>query len=204
MLSLRGTHAIERRRVVPMTLPHESRQYATGEEVHNVIQHLQDSDFVKLMIIARSFTKRRLYGALVGAEDLLQEAIAKTLAGRRRWNRDVSIVRHLDRVMESDSSHLAERRAQEAQRVREHMPPLDVHAATVPHELSPEYRLQVCETLDNVVAFFADDERALQLIHLKGKDFSASEIQRKLGMSKTEYDTVTKRIRRRIANISVE
>ena len=75
---------------------------------------------------------------------------------------------------------------------------------TVPHELSPEYRLQVCETLDNVVAFFADDERALQLIHLKGKDFSASEIQRKLGMSKTEYDTVTKRIRRRIANISVE
>ena len=187
-----------------MTLPHESRQYATGEEVHNVIQHLQDSDFVKLMIIARSFTKRRLYGALVGAEDLLQEAIAKTLAGRRRWNRDVSIVRHLDRVMESDSSHLAERRAQEAQRVREHMPPLDVHAATVPHELSPEYRLQVCETLDNVVAFFADDERALQLIHLKGKDFSASEIQRKLGMSKTEYDTVTKRIRRRIANISVE
>ena len=86
-----------------MTLTPESRQYATTEEVHDAIQHLQDSDFVKLMIIARSFTKRRLYGAVVGADDLLQEAIAKTLAGRRRWNRDVSIVRHLDRVMESDS-----------------------------------------------------------------------------------------------------
>ena len=187
-----------------MTLPHESRQYATGEEVHDVIQHLQDSDFVKLMIIARSFTKRRLYGSVFGAEDLLQEAIAKTLAGRRRWNRDVSIVRHLDRVMESDSSHLAERRAQEAQRLREHMQALDVHPKTVSHESSPESRLRVRETLDNVLAFFADDERALQLIHLKGEDFSASEIQRKLGMSKTEYDTVTKRIRRRLANISVE
>ena len=187
-----------------MTLTPKSRHYATTEEVHDAIQHLQDSDFVKLMIIARSFTKRRLYGAVVGADDLLQETIAKTLAGRRRWNRDVSIVRHLDRVMESDSGHLAERRVQESQRVREHMQPLNVHPETVTHEPSPESRLRACETLDNVLAFFADDERALQLIHLKGEDFSASEIQRKLGMSKTEYDTVTKRIRRRLANISVE
>ena len=187
-----------------MTLTAESRQYATTEEVQDAIQHLQGSDFVKLMIIARSFTKRRLYGAVVGADDLLQDAIAKTLAGRRRWNRDVSIVRHLDRVMESDSGHLAERRAQEAQRLREHMQPLDVHPETVPHEPSPESRLRVCETLDKVLAFFADDEWALQLIHLKGEGFSASEIQRKLGMSKTEYDTVTKRIRRRLANISVD
>lgn len=187
-----------------MTLTPESGHYATTGEAHDAIQHLQNSDFVKLMIIARSFTRRRLYGAVVDPEDLLQEAITKTLAGRRRWNRDVSIVRHLDRVMESDSGHLAERRALEAQRFREHMQPLYVHPEPVAREPSPEARLRACETLDNVLAFFAEDERALQLIRLKGDDFSASEIQQKLGMSRTEYDTVTKRIRRRLANISVE
>ena len=181
-----------------MTLRPESGQYATREEAHNAIQHLQDSDFVKLMVIARSFTKTRLSGAVVGADDLLQEAIAKTLAGQRRWNRNVSIIRHLDRVMESDSGHLAERR------VREQTHPLDDHPEIATHDPSPESRLRFSETLDKVLALFTGDERALQLIHLKGEDHSASEIREKLGMSKLEYDTVSKRIRRRLANISVE
>ena len=188
-----------------MALTSESTRYATREEAHNAIQNLQESDFAKLMVIARFFArKRRLAAADAEPEDLLQEAIAKTLHGRRRWSREVSIVRHLDRVMESQSGHLAERRELEAKRGREHMYDPDLLPEPPSLEPSPEASVRNRDAFDSVLTSFAGDEQALQVIRLKGEDLSASEIRHQLGMSKTEYDTVTKRIRRRIANLSVK
>ena len=184
-----------------MALRPESTQYATTEEAHDAILSFKKSDFTKLMMIASSFTRRRFTEPVVEPDDLLQEALFKTLAGRRRWNRTVSIIKHLDRVMESDSGHVAEQRVQNAQGARELEQHPDVHPETAPRRPSPEDLLQDRETLNGALAYFAEDKKALQLIFLKGDDYSASEIQRGLGMSKTEYDTVTKRIRRRVANI---
>ena len=188
-----------------MALTSESTQYATREEAHDAVQDLQKSDFAKLMVIARSFTKkRRLNGVDAEPDDLLQEAIVKTLDGRRRWSRGVRIIRHLDRVMESDSGHLAERRELEAKRGRDHLYDPDLHPESASLERSPEDRVRDRDALDNAVAWFAGDKQALQLIRLKGDAVSASEIRCELGMSKTEYDTVTKRIRRRVANLSAK
>ena len=83
--------------------------YATSQEARTAIEHLQNTDYTKLMLISRSFAIR-LRGTVANAEDLLHEAILKTLDGRRRWRRSVSILKHLDRVMESDSSHMAKKR----------------------------------------------------------------------------------------------
>ena len=188
-----------------MALTSESTRYATREEAHDAIQDLQELDFAKLMVIARSFArKRRLAAVDAEPDDFLQEAITKTLDGRRRWRREVSIIRHLDRVMESDSGHLAERRELETKRGREHMYDPDLLPEPASVEPSPEARVRDRDALDDVLASFAGDAQALQLIRLKGDDLSASEIRRQLGMSKTEYDTVTKRIRRRVANLSVK
>ena len=188
-----------------MALTSESTRYSTREEAHDAIQNLHESEFAKLMLIARSFArKRRLNAADAEPDDLLQEAITKTLDGRRRWSREVNIVKHLDRVMESDSGHLVERRALEAKRGREHMYDPDLLPEPASVEPSPEARVRDRDALDNVLASFAGDEQALQLIRLKSEDLSASEIRPQLGMSKTEYDTVTKRIRRRVANLSVK
>lgn len=181
----------------------ESTQYATTEEAYDAIQGLQESDFRKLMIIARSFTrKRRLNGAIAEPDDLLQEAFVKTLAGQRRWSRDVGIIRHLDRAMESDSGHVVEQRVREAKGDLELRKHPDVHPETAPREPSPEALLQACEALDSVLAHFAEDKKGLEFLRLKGGGSSASEIQRELGISTTEYDTIAKRIRRRLATIS--
>lgn len=187
-----------------MALTSESTRYATREEAHDAIRDLQKPDFAKLMLIARSFArKRRLNAADAEPEDLLQEAIAKTLDGRGRWSRKVSIVRHLDRVMESDSGHFVERRKWEAKRGHDHLYDPDLHRESASLEPSPA-SVRNRDALHDVLTSFAGDEQALQLIRLKGDDLSASEIRCQLGMSKTEYDTVTKRIRRRVANLSVE
>ena len=168
-------------------------QFAAPQEAQGVIENLQKEDHTKLMLIARGFTRTRLKGTVVEPDDLVHDAIAKTLDGRRRWNRKVTIIKHLDRVMESDSGHVAEQRTREVDQLP------DVHAEPVAQQPSPEARLQARETLDNGLALFSEDKIALQLIRLKSDGFSVSEIQRELDMRKTQYETVSKRIRRRFA-----
>lgn len=168
-------------------------QLATPQEVRSAIQDLQNADYSKLMIIAEYFAKYRLKGTVSEPGDLLHRAIVKTIDGRRHWNRQFSIIKHLDRVMESDSSHEAERVARDlSQRPKDNVEPVD-------RQPSPEARLLVRDELKDLLNLFAGDEIALELLHLKSDDLSPSEIRLALGMTKVEYETVTKRIRRRLA-----
>ena len=168
-------------------------QYATSQEARTAIEHLQNTDYTKLMLIARSFAIR-LRGTVANPEDLVQEAFVKTLDGRRRWKRSVSILKHLDRVMESDSGHMAEKRVAHGT-----SQPLEGQAEPAARLPDPETRLIAHDELDELLALFTEDKTALELLRLKGDGLSASEIQCELGMGKTQYDTVTKRIRRRLA-----
>lgn len=175
-------------------LSDSDEQYATQQEAQDAIEHLQGMDYAKLMLIARAFANARLRSTVVEPDDLVHDAIVKTLDGRRRWNRRVSIIKHLDRVMESDSGHEARKRVF---RSVEQLPQDDAEPlAQAPNSGS---RLEALDELEDLLALFAKDETALELLRLKGDGFSASEIQRKLGMEKTQHDTVTKRIRRRLA-----
>jgi len=169
-----------------------AKQWATLEEVRQAIDSLDPSDHAKLTLISRTFARRRLRGDVVEPRDLLQEAVWKTLDGRRHWNKKITMIKHLDRVMESDSSHIAEHRA-----------------ATQTESISDNPDASICppgqsshvatgEEVEDLFDLFVDDEAACDLLRLKGEGMQASEIQGRLGLSKTQYQTVTKRIRRRV------
>ncbi len=96
--------------------------------------------------------------------------------------------------MESDSGHMAEKRAAHGTSRL-----LEEQADPAARLSDPEIRLTALEELDELLALFTEDQTALELLRLKGDGLSASGIQRELGMGKTQYDTVTKRIRRRLA-----
>lgn len=177
----------------------EDPRFATGKEARDAIQNFGKSDLDKLMAIARGFARNRLRGAAVDPEDLLQDAIVKTLDGRRRWSCRVSIIKHLDRVMESDSSHVAEQRAAHGSDQLS-----DANIEPTAQEPSHEARFQAREALDAVTALFANDDDAFRLIRLKANGFSASEIRSRFGIDKKQYETVTKRIRRRLATFLTE
>lgn len=180
----------------PVTRATPDRQDAvtSASEVRAAIERLSNADYAKLMLIARSFAKARIRGSVVEAQDLLQDALVKTLDGRRTWNREVSILKHLDRVMESDAGHVAERQA--AQAASTMVESTDQRASSAS---DPSDRLVVRQELDDCLSLFDGDVDALKVLHLKGEGLSASEIRQELGISRTDYDTVTKRIRRRIA-----
>ena len=168
-------------------------QFATLGQARLAVEQLSDTDYVKLMLIARGFARIRLQGNLLEPDDLLHEAILKTLEGRRRWNRQVTMVQHLGRVMESDSGHEAGKR-----RTRGFHPLPENEAESASHQASPDARVLLLGEVRDSLALFIDDRMALDLLNLKAEGYSASEIQRELGIEKRQYDTTTKRIRRRL------
>jgi DNA-directed RNA polymerase specialized sigma24 family protein len=177
-------------------------RYASPDEAREAIEALRDADHAKLMLIARLFVRSRGVQSEVGAEDLVQEAIAKTLAaqpgarleGTRRWNKNISMIKHLDRVMESDSGHIAEKRAtRRTARLPAGRSEEEVELRT------PYDRLEAVDEAQAVLHLFADHKVALDILLLKGEGFSASQIQRKLGINPRQYESATKLIRRRLA-----
>src|SRR6185295_3025806 len=155
------------------------QQFATQLEAREAIEQLKNEDHAKLMLIARGFARTRLRGTAVSPSDLLQDAIAKTLDGRRRWNRRVTIIKHLDRIMESDAGHEAASRASRGTR---QMHDGDAErASTLP---LAETRLLAIDEFDGLLVLFKDDQAAIDLLRLKASEVSAAEIQRELGMDK--------------------
>jgi hypothetical protein len=76
--------------------------YYTIKEAIDAIRNLSGKDYIKLSLIARFFIRSR-HISNIEPENLLHDAIAKTIDGRRRWKKGISIIKHLDRNMESDS-----------------------------------------------------------------------------------------------------
>jgi hypothetical protein len=74
-----------------------------------------DDVYPRLLVVARGKLQRltwrgRIGGAVPGApteQDLAQMAVLKTIDGRRRWKREVSLFQHLADVISSDINHLA-------------------------------------------------------------------------------------------------
>lgn len=175
-------------------------EYASPEEVTEAIRTLTDADHQKLMVIARYWHRQR-YGPLeqrVEPEEILFEAITITLNCDRRWRKEkVSIVKHLDRVMESLSGHILEKRMAEA-RAKDEM---ESQMERTEHEQrylrsSVEDQVVARQQMEMIQALFADDDVALQVLCGRAVEKTAAEIREELGLSKTEYATVTRRILR--------
>lgn len=179
----------------PMPEPAQHGE-ATIAEARAAIEGLSDSDHAKLMLVARGLRRARLRGDTVAPEDLLQEAFARTLQGARVWNRSVSMLKHLAEVMRSDSSHEAERRSKWPMRSLEGTPE---NLEEEGYPARPSTALEDRDEFERVLRLFETDDVALRLLRLKGEGYSASEIQRELGIGKVQYETVLKRIRRALA-----
>ncbi len=164
----------------------------TKKEAIDAIRSLDETGYVKLMVIARFFARIR-FNSMSRTGDLLHDAIVKTIDGRRRWKKGISIIKHLDRTMESDSWHI---------RIHNSMfkeTPISENG-NEPTELSIDERNHIDAVLDidrilNLI--FDNDAEANDLLKLQMQGLSASDIRQKMELNKTQYGTIMKRIRRR-------
>lgn len=190
----------------------DEKDYASTEEVQAALRQLSPADEKKLAMIAAVLCERRIEGTSEGwqgPDDLLQEAIVRTLAGDKRWRRSVSMVKHLDRAMENISGHAAARHEKapvlsglegelDEGETRLRRPR---RAGPHPFDSAVDYGAAVKDDLVAARRLFAADQEALRLLESQSEGRTESEIQQLFGIGKTQYDTITKRIRRRLARI---
>jgi RNA polymerase sigma-70 factor (ECF subfamily) len=157
-----------------------------------------DCDLLRLKVIAR------LHGRSLPPDiswaDLLQEAFARVLDGSRAIPPDVPAVAFLAGVMRSiKAEHWRRRRRATGQQpvlASDYQVVAPETAEACDPQPDPERWLIAAQQLEAVGALFAQDPAALQIIAGLGDGLTAEEIRRALGMSRTDYDSARRRMRR--------
>lgn len=185
-------------------------EYASRDEAAVAIAALTDDEHQRLMMLARIHWKQRRLRELMRPEELLNEAIVRTLTtGQRprRWRKAVvTIIEHLDRSMESISGHavgdaVVEGEVLDAIRSEEidrrTLMPRRFYRAVAQDQLLAREELQVIEAL------FTGAPRALAFLRLKGEGYTESEIVKRLSIGKREYEAARKKAERVVAQYAL-
>ncbi len=129
--------------------------------------------------------------------DLLQEAFARVLAGTRLHSPDVPFIAFVAGVMRSIKTEYWRRISREAAERRQL---LARHGRADSIELdsapNPERELLALEQLAAIEALFADDPEATTIIVGLAEGLTPEEIRTNYEMTKTEYDSTRRRMRR--------
>ena len=157
---------------------------------------VSENDLLRLKTIARLHA--RGLPPDVAWDDLLQEAFTRMITGQRVRPEGLGAVAFLAGVMRSlRADHL--RRAYRADRQALHLDQTADEAREVelcdPNS-GPEQWLIAQQQLTAIEKLFVDDPVALQIIAGLGNGLSAEQIRSVEGLSKVDYDSARKRMRR--------
>ncbi|HET7924245.1 MAG TPA: hypothetical protein VFL30_05065 [Rhodanobacteraceae bacterium] len=156
---------------------------------------ITEMDFLRLKTIARLYA--RGLPADVGWDDLLQEALTRVIVGTRNTPDGVPTVAFVAGIIRSlRSDH--RRRAQHTSQLTPAHTDRDDGTALTDAVSDPERAVTARQELEAIERLFGDDRAVLQIIACLGRGLSADQICTVLRMSKTEYDSARKRMRRRL------
>jgi RNA polymerase sigma-70 factor (ECF subfamily) len=182
---------------MPQTKP-KGNVFAVPTDAAATLTALSKFDLLRLKTIARIHA--RGMPADVGWADLLQEAFARVLDGSRQQPEGVPLVAFIAGVMRSlKSEHW--RRTLRRSRHSETVLPYQESGRPKDRELSDpspdaERLLSALQELAAINKLFAGDRVALIIINGLGDGLSAEQIRIQAGISKTDYDSARKRMRR--------
>jgi DNA-directed RNA polymerase specialized sigma24 family protein len=162
------------------------------------LQLVNDCDLLRLKVIAR--LHGRSLPPDVSWADLLQEAFARVLDGSRAIPAGVPTTAFLAGVMRSIKAEHWRRRRRAARQ----QPVLATEYQVVVAETAeacdplpdPERWMIAAQQLEAIGTLFAQDCVALQIIAGLGDGLPAEEIRRTLGLTRTDYDSARRRMRR--------
>ena len=190
----------------PTVLP----EYASLDEARNALAGLSKLDIKRLQFVARLHGQQ--YGlppSHMEPDELLNEAIQRTLDGRKQWRVGVKFAYHLDRAMENIAGHevpkllrkfdVGELTSNESED-DEDGDPLDRLRRPKSTDGLVAATVEAREDLRHLEQLFHDDAAALDVLKCRAAGQEGKEIQLSLGLSKIEHDTINKRILRKTTN----
>lgn len=179
---------------------------ASSEEIITSVKTLTTAQLLRL----QKFAQYRIRGLGRAAmyrnhKDLFNDAVTRTLAGNRSWNKDVSFEVHLLGVMRSISTHWKEQFEPVEARLESELlqisatgqlsNPIDRVASAA---RDPERTLAAKEELERIVALFANDLHVSLIIEGLREGKTGKEIREMLRISEKDYEAALKRLRRNI------
>ena len=183
----------------PMTPSQPQDDYFSAKEAADAIVGLDRKGKATLRKLARSYWEDRMSGPDAGSDpdDLLQEAIYRTLRGSRRWRRSVTIIKHLVRTMESISwEALRAKKTQPRTWAKDTVEEID--PGDRPHESSVLDVALARDEMAQLESRFEHDQEALDVLRCRSIELSPSETCARLSMERSRYNTVNKRIWRKL------
>lgn len=156
-----------------------------------------EADLLRLKVIARLHA--RGLPPDVGWGDLLQEAFTRVLDGSRRRPEGVPMVAFLAGVMRSIKEQYWRQARRAARRRAKSL--AECGSPSFDNELadpaaSPERRIIAYEEMTAINKLFEEDLQATQILSALYEGWSPEETCARYGMSKTDYDSTRKRMRR--------
>jgi RNA polymerase sigma-70 factor (ECF subfamily) len=159
---------------------------------------VSEMDLLRLKSVARLYA--RGLPPAVAWDDLLQESLTRVLAGARKRPVDVPMVAFVAGIMKSlRANYLRRARAgadsSEAMRLddaRDELRGLELRDPAP----DPERALIAADELDAIKRLFTDDPVALQIIAGLAEGLEAEQIRVRERISRTDYDSARKRMRR--------
>lgn len=180
----------------------KEHQYATREEVVQAIQSLSEADQLRIEAFAKM---RAIKLPSQDAKDLLQTAIERSLGGSRRWPKPVSFVKYMRQTIRSISHEEYRKQkegpvtlAAELASGEEDDNWLEQHAAAG-DEVDPQRVAETQLLIEQVKSLFSSDAEVLAVLAGMMDGMTPEEICAEAGMSRTQYATAQRRIRRRLA-----
>ena len=156
------------------------------------------TDLVRLKVIARLHA--RGLPPEISWSDLLQEAFARVLDGSRRLPEGVPMVAFLAGVMRSIKEQYWRQARRGARHMRKLLAEIEIHDAPDGERFdpapSPERSAIARQEMERIETLFADDLQARQIVAGLYEGWTPEEICAAHDMSKIDYDSTRRRIRR--------
>jgi RNA polymerase sigma-70 factor (ECF subfamily) len=179
-----------------MEVPHDVPKTPAAQAL--ALNLVTAMDLLRLKSVARLYA--RGLPPEVGWADLLQEAFARVLDGSRQCPQGLPMVPFLAGVMRSIRAEHCRRARKRAARLPQMLADLDPGGSLESGEgepaPDPERNLIAMQLLAEIYRLLAEDRRSMQVIEGLFEGLSPEQIRAKYEMSKTDYDSTRKRMRR--------
>ncbi len=171
------------------------------EEFGAAYRGLSRDDRSKLVVIERRLCR----GTTLNPGDLLNEAICRTLLGKRQCGRDLNVVAYLVGVMRSLVSHEREKQkrsvsTEDAEEVEAHM---RARLGEKPRAGSAEDAIidaqEMARIIDEVFEMFRDQPEELAVLEALGDELAGKALRERTGLDQGDLDYAKKRIRKALS-----
>jgi RNA polymerase sigma-70 factor (ECF subfamily) len=170
----------------------------TRDDVEASIRTFSVADWSRLHKVARAFA----FNSGWTFEDLLQEAILRTLQGTRNCPGDVDVMKHLIESMSSISDGEREKSRRQATHLLIAQPGFEDAEDPPSPEWSAEDNLVYEGGKAEILAMFDDDPVARDLVEGILARFDTNQLKELTGLEGTAYNTKRTLVRRRLQKFS--